>query len=82
MFALATERKVVEDYKAAHGISDETIEKWLQDEAKYLQARSREPEYDSDAVRYVELLDDVASVKYVMHIFLRDVMLIFDTHLV
>lgn len=56
-FTCATERKIVEDYKAAHKIDDNTIKGWIQEESEYLRTLTSEPEYDVDAARYVELLD-------------------------
>lgn len=62
-FTLTSEKRIVEDYKAAHRIDDETIKGWIQEEREYLQTLVSEPEYDVDAVRYVELLDQLAEVQ-------------------
>lgn len=60
---LQSEQKIIDEYKAAHRLDDTTIEGWIQEESKYLEGLKAEPEYDADAIRYVELLDQLRDAR-------------------
>ncbi|KAG8939000.1 hypothetical protein FRC04_007139 [Tulasnella sp. 424] len=59
---LSAEKRVIEEYKAAHHLSNATIEGWIEDERKYLKELQAEPEYDVNAIHYVQLLDKLSEI--------------------